>query len=330
MSGYEKDSLNYLNSIADDAIKDLKNGATWKSVSEKFEVKRQTLSYFLMTRKGFVRNTKKRRNYNKVNNDILISAKNMYESNEYTIAAIARNFNVDRKILSTELKNKYGLAIRKDGKKQIDSSSFERIDTEEKAYWLGFLFADGYISNDGAVELCLKYDDVAHLKKYKIFLKSSHEITEKDVPLNGKIFKAVRISFKDKTIYDDLVSYGCVNNKSSVIQMPDLDSDQLRHFIRGFFDGDGCVSISKTDNVNVSFTSGSLLMLNQIAWFLRGVIDISFSITRDKRTDSTYKLYIASDSKYKFLNYIYESSNIYLDRKYNLFIAVHGGNTMND
>ena len=54
---------------------------------------------------------------------------------------------------------------------KFDNTVFDTIDTEEKAYWLGFMYADGYVQNNGnSVELSLKGSDVEHLEKFRVFL----------------------------------------------------------------------------------------------------------------------------------------------------------------
>ena len=56
----------------------------------------------------------------------------------------------------------------------FDEHSFDVIDTEEKAYWLGFLYADGNVSNTkNEVGITLQSSDIKHLYKFKTFLKSS-------------------------------------------------------------------------------------------------------------------------------------------------------------
>ena len=104
------------------------------------------------------------------------------------VSAVAKHFNVDRGTLSARLKEKYDNVIsRKDGKLDIDSTFFNIIDTEHKAYWLGFLTADGYISSKRtAVELCLAEIDKHHIELFKEDIKSSHKIIKKKTLLKHR------------------------------------------------------------------------------------------------------------------------------------------------
>nr|DAG90196.1 MAG TPA: endonuclease [Crassvirales sp.] len=57
--------------------------------------------------------------------------------------------------------------INTGSKSEFNRDFFSVIDTEEKAYWLGFLYADGFISASGnTVGLSISLKDIDHLKKY--------------------------------------------------------------------------------------------------------------------------------------------------------------------
>ena len=93
--------------------------------------------------------------------------------NKVGITELARHFDVDRRYLKNKLIKKYGYVIsRKDGKLNVNSEFFSEINTEEKAYWLGFLTADGYLSREGRLQLCLAEIDKSHIEKYKNDIES--------------------------------------------------------------------------------------------------------------------------------------------------------------
>ena len=122
----------------------------------------------------------------------------------------------------------------------FDEHKFEKIDTEEKAYWLGFLDADGCIHNgrnyDYGIELGLQEQDYSHLVKFKDFIEKDNKICYRE-----KI-NSYRYQFKNKTMNKDLINLGCVPHKSLILKFPDEDQvpdNFLIPFIRGYFDGDG-------------------------------------------------------------------------------------------
>lgn len=114
---------------------------------------------------------------------------------------------------------------------------FDKIDTEEKAYWLGFLYADGSVgSKEDKIELSLAACDYNHIQKFKDFIGLDNKISYR------KKQNAYRYSFRDKTFKEVLIKQGCVPKKSLILTFPTIDQvpvELIRHFIRGYFDGDG-------------------------------------------------------------------------------------------
>ena len=132
-------------------------------------------------------------------------------------------------------------------------SFFDNIDTEEKAYWLGFLCADGAVSSsDNGVELSLQLLDACHLYKYKAALSSKSSIR-----LDFKIGRC-RISVCNKYFKQALINNGCTSKKSLTLkfQCKDIEENPKLKvaFIRGYFDGDGCLTHTYSDTKKKRFT----------------------------------------------------------------------------
>ena len=132
---------------------------------------------------------------------------------------------------------------------------FDTIDTEEKAYWLGFLFADGnlsvpsYTTKEGKIKngrykisLELKAEDIEHLKKFAKAIDYEKEI--KTVKCSGydDTTKRCRLMFNNKHMWNTLNNLGCTPRKSLTLQFPNISEKLEIPFIRGYFDGDGCLS----------------------------------------------------------------------------------------
>ena len=257
-------------------------------------------------------------------------AYNLYKTGDYSITKIAEKLDLNRKRLSRMLKDTYpDINIRKDGKKIVDSFAFDIIDTEEKAYWLGFLYADGYVSDgylNHRVEIALKYSDYNHIIKFQKFLKSNHKINKKIIKKeDGKIFYSARLTIQDEHLCNSLRKYGCINNKSLIVQFPHfLDKNLMRHFIRGFFDGDGTLSKTKNEEFIIGFTSGSKDFLNELKKYL---LDLGFWTTDLRQRHigrENYTIYISRSQNKSFLTYLYQHSSISLNRKYELYLAALG------
>ena len=119
---------------------------------------------------------------------------------------------------------------------------FEDINTSEKAYWIGFLCADGYVTTGNRWGIELQNCDKSHIEK---LLKSMEgNASPKERAREGKDKTKTIIShsilFKNKKMYDDLVRNGVLPNKTYCLTFPNtLDRKFYPDFIRGFIDGDG-------------------------------------------------------------------------------------------
>lgn len=202
---------------------------------------------------------------------------------------------------------------------KFDNTVFDYIDSEEKAYWLGFLYADGYVcgTNNG-VELSLKGDDKPHLEKFRQFLNCRLYVKIGKSTCNGKTFSRCRLYLRDKHFHDKLVELGCVPNKSLILKFPNPDifsnSDLLIHFIRGYVDGDGCLSYTSTGRLSIQIIGTSE--------FLDGIIEIFPTIFHKSRKEyrhpnsNTYTIECCCDKADWLADKLYKNATVFLDRKY--------------
>lgn len=119
------------------------------------------------------------------------------------------------------------------------------------AYLFGFWCADGCIYGNS------KFDITVHNKDKYILKKFSEELK-----YEGQLYDYVdrqvsRINFSCKVIYDDIIKLGGCENKSKILQFPNIPHEYLPDFIRGYFDGNGCITNLKGGRINSAFTSGS-------------------------------------------------------------------------
>lgn len=202
---------------------------------------------------------------------------------------------------------------------------FEIIDTEEKAYWLGFLYADGCVNiNDsknksGEVCIKLKASDLNHLKKFNKSLNGNIpvEFGEFICNLNNKLSKTCVIRCYSYKMVSDLINHGCVERKSLIVKMPThLETDLYRHFIRGYYDGNGgiCLSNRKRKDLKINFCTGSKDMAEGLRSVLYSFGINSYIIT--ERENTTYRLYVAGMKNVdNMIHFMYDNSTISLDRK---------------
>jgi len=267
-------------------------------------------------------------------NDIDMIALNMFNSG-ISLTEISKELHVDRGRLSKRMKKKFNINVIPDGRKySCNNSVFSVINNEMKAYWLGFLMADGCIRNDrNIVDVTLSEKDKCHLLKLNKFLESTYKISDRKTTLNGKEFKSCRTYFVSKQIVDDLSKYGCIENKTykvfNMYLFNDINLD--RAYIRGIFDGDGSLStIKNSPRISKltfsSHTEDMLLSIISIIEKYMGKLDYKIY----KRSQGSYSVQFRMESVRKILFFMYYNSSIYLDRKYHIYkaYAVHIGNFM--
>lgn len=221
------------------------------------------------------------------------------------------------------------LKLKRDIKYYYNKNKFNSINNEYDAYWLGFLFADGYVcksNNSYWVGLELQYSDINHLKKFNKFMESNREIEIRysKSPSSNNVSKMCKITYFSKEIFYNLEKCGCITKKTKKIHMPYgiVPDNLMKHFIRGYFDGDGSCGIYKHSQrkhlkyPQAKITSGSVNFVNELKDYLIS-LDIYCGITNN---NTVYDMFFSGkDNVIKFLKYLYDDCNIYLDRKYEIY-----------
>lgn len=208
----------------------------------------------------------------------------------------------------------------------VNDDYFIKIDCEEKAYWLGFLMADGWINQrpgQDRLVLDVSSKDKDHLESYKKDL--SFEGPVKDFIIKTGQFKGYihsMVSITSQQLVNNLSKYGCTPKKSLTLTFPKLPSKIIHHFIRGYFDGDGSVFISHEKH----WRSGQIKSV--IHYRFVGTKD--FLIEVDKHINlngrisqpkgESYELAYKRNKKLKpFYDYLYKNATIFLKRKRDIF-----------
>jgi len=138
-------------------------------------------------------------------------------------------------------------------KYDCDFTFFEQIDTEAKAYWLGFIAADGCIQDDRTWVIGLASADKAHLEKIREPLKTTSPVREYyretliKHPKRGDYIRkqfVIRFQITSRKMVADLVRLGITKRKTFTLEYPSFSlvpKHLQHHFVRGYFDGDGCI-----------------------------------------------------------------------------------------
>lgn len=250
------------------------------------------------------------------------------------INKLSKKYNLNRKTIVAELRRQNIEIIANRATKYIlNEHVFDKIDTEEKAYWLGFLYADGWIAkSNNIVGLSLSIKDIDHLIKFKSFLNwtgeikvyETHQFGTKDPHnKNGETLYVGEINIGSNILHNSLEKLGCVPNKSLILTFPSEDvvpSNLIRHFVRGYFDGDGTLGLYKHSKKNPNLEES--LMFVGTKPFLEGIqsiLGVGYIMQKRNCNEATYRLSYSTSKANKAAEIMYNDSKIYLDRKYNIY-----------
>lgn len=232
--------------------------------------------------------------------------------------------------------------------KYVEHSYFDVVDTEEKAYFLGLIYADGTVidavSKDGKqrqkqLAIALQEEDGYLLEKLCQNIKPKKSITVAHTP-NMKANWKKRAVFKVSSdqICDSLIALGCVPKKSQVgMDYPAIPDHLNRHFIRGFFDGDGCIYAQEVKNrykrktdykisnsfarklrKRIQLTSTSKNFLADCLFYLQKEVGLKGKVhwRGVKRNLVAYKMTIEHKEDVESIKeYFYKDATIYMTRK---------------
>ena len=228
---------------------------------------------------------------------------------------------------------------------------FDIIDNEHKAYWIGFIWCDGYMAirnrnNRTSYEfkLSLADHDYKHLDKFNTDIDGSYEV--KHYECNGFAGKSkameARILITNQYFGQLLVNqYGIVPNRtdcsSLLLSIPD---DLIKHFIRGVIDADGSFyhyvvkesnkyGVYNVDKCIVDIGGQPELLKNIEEHLVNNGIVNNFERKISKRhvedeKDGVYRnlKFCGKNQAMQLLHYIYDDATVYLDRKYNKFLDI--------
>ena len=220
---------------------------------------------------------------------------------------------------------KAGLKGKQNRVYSLDEHCFDAIDNEYKAYVLGFIASDGCIHNpteehkQNIVKISIKQidEEILNIMKTVVF--------KTDKPISHR-HGVSTLEIVSDNICQNIIKLGLGIRKTYGNTYVQLETHLMRHFIRGYFDGDGSISTkcgedSLTHDIGISI-SGFYSNLSKIANYLEN-FNIFTTITIDNRKYNGNEPFGALNfpnkiSKYCFLKFIYDESNIFLQRKKNL------------
>lgn len=233
---------------------------------------------------------------------------------KHSLTQIAKELKISREVLSREARNIMGETFDFKRKTYINLSYFENIDTPEKAYWLGFLAADGYVVGN-ELNIQLQQSDKQHLKKFSDAINGNLTIRDINGKNNfGTAYSHYRVSIKSDKMIQDLDKYGIVNRKSLLLQKPPINSNFYGYWILGYMDGDGCISKNKK-KIRISLTG-----TKEVISFIKDYLHSQNVISLEHRCQNTYRIQLENDLSLAFLQRMdYGDLPFCLERKKEIF-----------
>lgn len=252
-----------------------------------------------------------------------------YKNGDFTIKSIGEKYSFN----AAYYFKKHNLTKRRLNSERNGSFKLnwfgDNITNEIEAYILGFWYADGTISygDQAVIKLKNTESDLELLSKIKNYFCT-------DLPIK-KENNTIILKISSNLLCSNFNKLGCVYEKTNKdLNIPEMDKSLLRHFIRGYFDGDGTVFYDRIYlkanicSVNIKFLEKLQNILNNFNINTR--INVEIRKGKELKTpckDSTstnfkdmYRLFISKkEDLVKFKNFLYEDSTIFLSRKKDIF-----------
>lgn len=225
---------------------------------------------------------------------------------------------------------------------EINKHFFDKIDSENKAYWMGFIWCDGYcvkrIRDRGKIEYSFKLSlqelDRHHLEKFKNDIESNYEIKFYDT-MNSfeNSQREARLTFGNQYLGKFLQEkYGLIPHRKDCLKVCDtIPKIFYKDFIRGILDADGSISkyvIHETRNkYSLSFTTYK----NLLEWILFALKEENIIENTNRKFYQRHKsrdkecrtlTFSGKPQVEKILNYLYKNSTVFLDRKYEKYLRI--------
>jgi hypothetical protein len=225
--------------------------------------------------------------------------------NGQSLSDIAVGLKMTRCSLATKLKE---AGVTKSGVR-FDHEFFHQVNTEHKAYWLGFLYADGnvIVKPGHRITIKLAVKDADHLEEWHRSIRSCNPV---------KLMSGGAVSqHYSKAMVGDLIQLGCVPNKSLVLTFPSLVPKHLvHHFVRGYFDGDGSANLKKdqkTPQLRLTFIGTESFLTS-----LKEIVNVTAALRPAGNNKIVRALEISGNVQAtRVADWMYRDSTVFLKRK---------------
>ena len=233
---------------------------------------------------------------------------------ELSLTDVAKRFKTKTDTIKRRM-SVMGIEYQPRNIRKYNRKAFTEIFTEEQAYWLGFILADGYINEDrGFLRIKLGETDIDHLTKFATFMQEPNVTIKTDTGgAYDRSNKCVYLEYSSRDLVNDLKKYGLHQRKSGVEKPYIFENEKLvLAYLRGIIDGDGHVEPGYF----------KLVGSKDICQYVKEVFSKWYDFKPDKKYiyehGTIYSFEIRSQNVNNILKKIYQDAIIYLDRKYEI------------
>lgn len=269
------------------------------------------------------------RTYNQFSEELYSRIIELYKRGN-TMTRIAELLIVTVRTVSKTLNNN-GIQTRtcseRNQRYRRNSHYFDTIDDQYKAYYLGLLFADGCNYTDhNAITLSLQSEDAYIVESFANAIEYEgpvrfNKLHEKNASLKNQAILTVNDPYMSRK----LLELGMVNAKSLNLLFPKYITPSLiRHFIRGYFDGDGCISYNLNHRKPRVMICGTREFCNSIMDILHAMnCPCHLNHPKQSGESNTYVLVINGyNGVTRFMDWIYDGAKIKMNRKYIKYLDI--------
>lgn len=212
--------------------------------------------------------------------------------------------------------NIYNAKYTRDKSNYVDEEYFYNIDSSSKAYFLGFIMADGniYKRKNGKYQFSIKIkqSDKDILLKFAQEIKfNKDKIIERTETRNKTKTHCAEIKIYNQTFCQHLINHGVIPRKTGKETMPQMKEEFKKDFVRGYIDGDGWIGKNRAQ---IGFCSSSLSIMESITAYIESAIKIKMNISQQDKGLYVSKIY-ARKSVYQILKHLYYDGCVSLNRK---------------
>jgi len=199
----------------------------------------------------------------------------------------------------------------------LNEKYFKKIDNSNKAYWLGFIAADGCLRNTKGqrkfyIELARK--DRGHIEKFRKEIEYKGPIY--DIERKGRKTYSSKIEVCCCGMVQDLVKHGILQNKTKTLKRPNIDKKYYHHWIRGMFDGDGSISLCHDGILRGEFFGNKDIM----EFIVENIPGTNMISSKKLHKGSYYHSFGGNKISQKIYDYLYRDGKTYLNRKKEKFL----------